>query len=352
MTTLTTAPPATRRRGTARGTAIAVAVGLAALAVCVVLSLFVGSREIDPGVVWQALTRPDPTDTAQLVITELRVPRTILAILVGIALGVAGTIMQALTRNPLAEPGILGVNAGAAAAAATGIAVTGGVWGMTGSFLFSFAGAAAASLLVAALGGVFGHVPGRGADPVRLTLAGAALAVTLAAYTNALLLNFPTVFDSFRHWAVGSVQGRGNELVLPALLLIVPAALVAVLLGRSFNAVALGHDAARALGASPQRVLVTGAVLIVLLAGTATAVAGPIGFVGLVAPLGVRMLVGPDYRRILPLSALAAAVLVLGADIIGRIALPPDELETSIVTALVGAPVFILLARRRRLMRL
>jgi len=348
VTALTTAPPAVRRRGTARGSVIAVVIGLIALAACVVLSLFVGSRDIGPGLVWQALTRPDPTDTAQLVITELRVPRTILAILVGVALGVAGTIMQALTRNPLAEPGILGVNAGAAAAAATGIAVTGGAWGMTGSFLFSFAGAAAASLLVAALGGVFGH----GADPVRLTLAGAALAVTLAAYTNALLLNYPTVFDSFRHWAVGSIQGRGNELVLPALALIVPAALVAVLLGRSFNAVALGHDAARALGASPQRVLVTGAVLIVLLAGTATAVAGPIGFVGLVAPLGVRMLVGPDYRRILPLSALAAAVLVLGADIIGRIVLPPDELETSIVTALVGAPVFILLARRRRLMRL
>ncbi|WEG08241.1 iron ABC transporter permease [Microbacterium horticulturae] len=351
MTALTTAPPAPSRRGTAwgrRATGAAVAAGLVALGLCVVLSLFVGSRNIDPSVVWQALTRPDSTDTAQLVITELRVPRTILAILVGVALGVAGSVMQALTRNPLAEPGILGVNAGAAAAAATGLAVTGGAWGMTGSFLFSFAGAAAASLLVAALGGVFG----RGADPVRLTLAGAALAVTLAAYTNALLLNFPTVFDSFRHWAVGSVQGRGNELVLPALVLIVPAALVAVLLGRSFNAVALGHDAARALGASPQRVLVTGAVLIVLLAGTATAVAGPIGFVGLVAPLGVRMLVGPDYRRILPLSALAAAVLVLGADIIGRVALPPDELETSIVTALVGAPVFILLARRRRLMRL
>lgn len=348
MTVTTAAWPAVRRRGTARRPVIAAITGLVVLAACAVLSLFIGSRDLAPDVVWTALTNTDPRDTTHLVITELRVHRTILALLVGVGLGTAGTVMQALTRNPLAEPGILGVNAGAAAAAATGIAVTGGVWGTGGSFLFSFAGAAAASLVVAELGGVFG----RGADPVRLTLAGAALAVTLAAYTNGLLLNFPSVFDSFRHWAVGSVQGRGTELVLPVLVIILPAAVVAALLGRSFNAVALGHDAARALGASPQRVLVTGAVLVVLLAGAATAVAGPIGFVGLVAPLGVRMIVGPDYRRILPLSALAAAILVLGADIIGRIAMPPDELETSIVTALVGAPVFMLLARRRRLMRL
>ncbi|WP_051191701.1 FecCD family ABC transporter permease [Microbacterium luticocti] len=335
-------------RSTARGRVLIAITGLALLAACAVLSLLVGSRDIPPALVWQALVAPDATDTAHLVVTELRVPRTVLAVTVGAALGVAGCIMQALTRNPLAEPGILGVNAGAAAAAATGIAATGGLWGTTGSFLFSFGGAAAASVIVAALGGVFG----RGADPVRLTLAGAALAVTLGAYTNALLLNYPGVFDTFRHWAVGSVQGRGPDLIAPALALTVPAILVAVALGRSFNAVALGRDTATALGAAPQRVLVAGAVLVVLLAGTATAVAGPIGFVGLVAPLGVRLLVGPDYRRILPLSALAAAILVLGADVIGRVLLPPDELETSIVTALIGAPVFILLARRRRLMRL
>ncbi|WP_229383406.1 FecCD family ABC transporter permease [Microbacterium allomyrinae] len=346
MTTLLEAPSAIRRRGSRR--AVAVIAGVAILVVLTVLSVLVGSRPIDPAVVWAAVTRPDATNDAHLVVTELRLPRTALAIVVGAALGVAGAIMQALTRNPLAEPGILGVNAGAAAAVATGIAVTGGAFGTLGLFGFSFAGAAVAALAVAALGGIFR----RGADPVRLTLAGVAFGVTLSAYTQTLLINFPSVFDTFRHWAVGSVQGRGGELVLPAVAIIVPAIVLAALLGRSLNAVAMGQDVARSVGANPRSVLGVGAVLVVLLAGAATAVAGPIGFVGLTAPLAVRLLVGPDYRWIVPLSALFAAVLVLGADIIGRVLLPPAELETSIVTAIIGAPVFIALARRRRLMRL
>ncbi|UOE43230.1 FecCD family ABC transporter permease [Agromyces larvae] len=363
------APSAVRRRGGLRGVrglgglrgvrglrrrpVVALVIGLVLLAVLAVLSVLVGTRGIDPAVVWAAVVDFDPTDDRHLVVAELRLPRTALAALVGAALGVAGAVMQALTRNPLAEPGILGVNAGAAAAAATGIAVSGAAFGgmpggVFGTLAFAFAGAAVASVLVAALGGMFRT----GADPIRLTLAGAALSVVLGAYTNALLLNFPTVFDTFRHWAVGSVQGRGPELVLPATLVIVPTLLAACLLGPSFNAIALGRELGRSLGADPRRVLSAGAVIIVLLAGGATAIAGPIVFVGLAAPLGVRLLVGPDYRWILPLSAVAAAALVLGSDIIGRLILPGAEVETSIVTALIGAPIFILLARRRRLMRL
>jgi ABC-type Fe3+-siderophore transport system permease subunit len=346
---LAATPPALNRRGGPRSLpVVALAVGLVLVAVLAVLSVFVGSRAVDPATVWAAVTAFDPGDDRHLVVTELRIPRTVLALLVGAALGVAGTIMQALTRNPLAEPGILGVNAGAAAAAATGIAVTGGVLGTAGTFAFSFVGAAAASLAVAALGGLFSQ----GTDPVRLTLAGAALAVTLGAYTSAILLNYPSVFDTFRHWAVGSVQGRDGSLVLPAAGLIVPTVLIAALLGTRLNALALGRDMGRALGADPTRVLWVGAAIVVVLAGSATAIAGPIAFVGLTAPLGVRLLVGPDYRWILPLSAVAATVLVLAADILGRLLLPPTEVETSIVTALIGAPVFILLARRRRLMRL
>lgn len=341
MTRRTSAPSVTRRRGALLG-------GTVGLAVLAVLSVFVGTRSLAPSDVWQAITEFDAANGAHLVVTELRLPRTALAILVGAALGVAGTIMQALTRNPLAEPGILGVNAGAAAATATGIGLFGGTLGTFGLIAFSFVGAALASVAVAGLGGIFR----RGADPVRLVLAGAALAVTLGAYTQALLINYPEVFDTFRHWAVGSVQGRDGALVLPATLLIVPAVVMAALLGSRFNASALGTDLGRTLGADPRRTLWTGAVLLVVLAGTATAVAGPIAFVGLTAPLAVRLLVGPDYRWIIPLSAVYAAVLVLGADIIGRILLPPTELETSIVTALIGAPVFVLLARRRRLMRL
>lgn len=349
MTVSTRTPPATTRRGVPRPALVGALLGGGlALTALAVVSVAVGGRALSPTEVWQAVTDFDPTNGAHLVVSELRLPRTALAILVGAALGVTGTIMQALTRNPLAEPGILGVNAGAAAATATGIALAGGAVGTSGLFGLSFAGAAAASVAVAALGGIFG----RGADPVRLTLAGIALSVTLSAYTQALLINFPEVFDTFRHWAVGSVQGRDSTLVLPATLVIVPAVLLAALLGRQLNASALGADVSRSLGADPRRALWLGALLVVVLAGSATAVAGPIAFVGLTAPLAVRLLVGPDYRWILPLSAVYAAVLVLGADIVGRVLLPPAELETSIVCALVGAPVFILLARRRRLMRL
>ncbi|MFF2372239.1 FecCD family ABC transporter permease [Agromyces sp. NPDC058110] len=331
---------------------MALGVGVALLAALMVVSVLVGSRAIEPDAVWDAILAPDPSDDRHLVVTELRIPRTLLAVLVGAGLGVAGTVMQALTRNPLAEPGILGVNAGAAAAAVTGIALTGSAFGGSlgpfGTMGFAFVGAAVASVLVAALGGLFA----KGADPIRLTLAGAALSVALGAYTNVLLINFPEVFDTFRHWAVGSVQGRGGDLVLPAALVIVPTVVIACLLGPSFNAIAMGRELGRSLGADPRRVLWAGAAFVVLLAGSATAVAGPIAFVGLAAPLGVRLVVGPDYRWILPLSALAAAVLVLGSDILGRVLVPGAEVETSIVTALIGAPIFIALARRRRLMRL
>lgn len=336
------------RRRPRSGPLAATAVGLALLAVLAVVSVFVGARAIAPTDVLHALTDLDPTDAAQRVVIDLRLPRTALAALTGAALGVAGTIMQALTRNPLAEPGILGINAGAAACTATGTALTAGVLGTAGTFGFAFAGAAVGALAVAALGGVLR----RGADPVRLTLAGAALSVMLGSYTQALLINQPTVFDTFRHWAVGSVQGRDGSIVLPALVVIVPAILLAVALGPSFNALALGDDLGRSVGASPRKVLVTGAVLVVLLAGGATAVAGPFAFVGLVAPLAVRLVTGPDHRWILPLSAVAAADLVLAADIVGRVLVPSSEVEASIVTAIVGAPVFIALARRRRLVRL
>lgn len=340
--------PSQQRRGRAAGLVLVSIGGLVLLVALAVTSVFTGTRAIDPADVVGAVTAFDPTDAAHRVVVDLRLPRTTLAALTGAALGVAGTIMQALTRNPLAEPGILGVNAGAAAFTATGTALTAGVLGTFGTFGFAFVGAGVGALAVAALGGVFR----RGADPVRLTLAGAALSVMLGSYTQALLINYPSVFDTFRHWAVGSVQGRDGALVVPALIVIVPTVLVAIALGPSFNALALGDDLGRAVGAAPRRVLVAGAVLVVLLAGGATAIAGPFAFVGLVAPLAVRLVTGPDHRWILPLSAVIAADLVLGADVLGRVLLPSAEVEASIVTAVVGAPVFIALARRRRLVRL
>lgn len=312
-----------------------------------VASVMIGAQPVAPEVVWRAIVDADRTSTQHLIVLELRLPRTLLGIFVGIALGAAATTMQALTRNPLAEPGLLGINAGAAAAVVTAIAL-GARSGPFGHALFAFAGAALAALAVGALGGVLR----RGTDPVRLVLAGAALSVVLGAYTQVLLINFPDVFDAFRHWVVGSLQGRSWEVVAATAAIVVPFAVIAVLLARSLNASALGWDAGRALGVDPRRTAGLGLLVVVALAGAATAAAGPIAFVGLLAALGVRMLVGPDYRWVMPLSMVWAVVVILAADIIARALRSPAELPTSIVTALIGAPVFIAIVRRRRLVRL
>lgn len=343
-----------RVRGSRRGVLLfSLAAGVVVLAFA---SLFVGSHVLSPAEVWGALQRrQDVEHDVSLMVWELRVPRAFAGVLVGACLGVAGAVMQALTRNPLAEPGLLGINAGASAAVVTGIATAGSLGGMptgpggvTLTVLLAFAGAAAASVLVLAVGGAFKD----GTDPVRLTLAGAALTVVFTAYTNAILLNRPTLFQEFTNWAVGSLQGRGFDVSAPLALLAVPVLVVACLCGRWLNALALGHDVGRSLGADPRRLGLLGGALVVVLAGTATAVAGPIAFVGLAAPLAVRAIVGPDYRWVLPLSALAAAVIVLGADIIGRLVMIPSEVETAVIASILGAPVFIALVRRRRWARL
>lgn len=354
MTQALRAAPASahgRRRWSRRGVTVTLAVAVPLLAFA---TLFVGGQTLSPADVMSALAGDGHPETV-LVVRELRAPRALLGILVGLGLGVAGTLMQALTRNPLAEPGILGINAGAAAAVVTGM-MAGSVAGapVTGaagtylSFVYAFAGAAAASLVVLVLGGAFRE----GTDPVRLTLAGAACAIVLGAYTHAMTLNQPDLFQAFVHWGVGSLQGRGMDVVWPAATIILPAAVVACLAGRRLNALALGSEMGRALGADPRRLAVVGGVLVVALAGGATAAAGPISFVGLAAPLAVRAMVGPDYRWVVPLSALTAAIIVLFADALGRVVTPPLEVETGVVAALIGAPVFIAMVRRRRWARL
>lgn len=307
----------------------------------------VGAQGISLDQVGGALVDPDRSSPQQLIVLELRIPRTLVGIAVGIALGAAATTMQALTRNPLAEPGLLGINAGAAAAAATAIALGVGT-GHVGHALFAFVGAGIAAVVVGALGGVFRQ----GTDPVRLVLAGAALSVVLGAYTSALLLNFPEVFDTFRHWATGSLQGRPWDVVWATFALVIPFGALALVLTRAFNAASLGWDAGRALGVDPRRTAGLGLLAVVGLAGTATAAAGPIAFAGLLGALGVRMLIGPDYRWVMPLAMTWTVVVVLAADILARLLRAPAELPTSIVTALLGAPVFIAIVRRRRLVRL
>lgn len=310
------------------------------LALLAAVSLAVGARGIPFETVWQALTLFDPANGDHAVV-HARMPRTALGLLAGGALGLAGAAMQGVARNPLADPGIMGVNAGAALAVVTGIYVF-GVSSLTGYIWFAFFGAAAAAAvvyLVASLGR-------DGATPVKLALAGAALSAGLFSLMNVILVSSQDTLDRFRFWQVGGIAGRDWSVVLAGLPFLLLGALIVLATGRILNGLALGDDLARGLG---QRVgLARGvtALGIVLLCGSATALAGPIGFVGLVIPHAVRFLTGPDYRWILPFSTVLAPALLLAADVIGRVILLPGEVPAGIMTALVGAPVFVWLVRR------
>ncbi|HSL09402.1 MAG TPA: iron chelate uptake ABC transporter family permease subunit [Pseudonocardiaceae bacterium] len=324
-----------------------VVAGLVALLALVSLaSLAVGAKPIPIGPVWDAIWSPTGTEN-DVVVRSLRVPRTVLGIGVGIALGVAGALMQGHTRNPLADPGLLGVEAGAAFFVVVGIYAL-GVTSLFGYVWFAFAGAGAASVLVFVLGSL-----GRGGPtPVTLALAGVAVSALLSALTSALLLADLATLDAYRFWAVGSLAGRDAGIAAQVAPFLLAGLLLAVLNAPGLNLLALGEDVARALG---QRVAVTrwtGLVAITLLTGAAVAACGPIAFVGLVVPHVVRALTGPDHRWLLPAAGLAGAVLLLAADVIGRVVVRPGELQVGIVLALVGAPFFIALVRRRRLVTL
>lgn len=311
---------------------------LAALVFVVMLSISVGSRNIPLGVVWDAITAPADIDE-HYVIWDLRIPRTLVAVVVGAALGVAGALIQALTRNPLADPGILGVSAGASFAVAIGVGVF-SVESMSGEIWFAFVGALLATLAVYAIGSV-------GGDPLRMVLAGVALGAVLSGLTGAMTLLNPQSFDKMRGWGAGSVVGRSLETVAPVLPFFAIGLVIALLVARLLNAVALGEDLARALGAQVVRTRVLTIVAVTLLAGGATAVAGPIGFVGLMVPHVARWIVGPDQRWIFAYTVVLAPILLLTADIFGRIIMRPAEIPVGIVTAFVGAPVLIALIRRK-----
>jgi iron complex transport system permease protein len=316
------------------------------LAALVLVSIAVGAKSIPLGDVVAGLFGDDGSESAAIV-REVRVPRTLVGLAVGVALGLAGALMQALTRNPLADPGILGVEAGAAAAIVAAIAVL-GVTEPRAYIWFSFLGAAVASIVVYLLGS---H--GRaGATPVRLALAGTAVTAALTAFTNGVILLDPEAFDEFRHWVVGSLAGRDLAILADVGGFLVVGTLVALLLARPLNALALGDDSGRALGARVGRTRALGAVSITLLCGAATAVAGPIVFVGLCVPHMARAIAGPDQRWVLGYSALLAPILLITADVIGRVVISPSELEVGVVTALLGAPVFIALVRRKRIAQL
>ncbi|OAT50249.1 permease component of a ferric vibriobactin transport system [Proteus hauseri ATCC 700826] len=312
-----------------------------------VLSLFVGSRYVSIETTWNAFIAFDATNSEHLLVRYLRFPRTLLAIVIGIALGGAGTLMQALTRNPLADPGLFGINAGAMVAIVSLIALT-GITDVTLYMWFGLIGAFMAGVGVYLLGGVR-----HGINPIRMVLSGVALSVVLLAMTQLVTVNSDEkVFDQFRHWVVGSLQGRSFDVLYPITILVAIGSVIAYSLTRALDIVTLGDDVSHALGANQNRVWLLSAFAIVLLAGSATAAVGPISFLGLTAPHFARRLVGAEYRRILPMSMLIGATIMLIADCLGRLIGTPGEISVGIMISLIGGPFFIYLVKRWRIITL
>ncbi|MFJ4621305.1 FecCD family ABC transporter permease [Streptomyces sp. NPDC088812] len=332
------------RRSRASLRAWGLVLGLVLLTATTLLSLAVGTKQIAPDQVWSALFTPTGTEN-DAIVRELRLTRTLIGIAVGAALGLGGGLMQTLTRNPLADPGLLGVNAGASAAVVTAISVL-GITTFTGYLWFALAGAAVAATAVQALGG------GRHATPVRLALAGTAVNAALFGYVNGLQQWDLNALDEMRYWSVGTLAKRDADLLITVLPLLLAGAALALALARPLGALALGDDHARALGTRVRRTRVLSVLAITLLCGGATAVCGPIAFIGLMIPHAARSFCGSDPRWLLPYCALYAPVLLLVSDVAGRIVVPPSEIEVGTVTAFLGGLLFIHLVRRRKVAQL
>lgn len=332
------APPTgpVRRR---RGFGLAIAATL--LAAMCLASLAIGTENVSLPTVLHAVT--DYRDIGdQWIVRDLRIPRTALALLVGLALGLSGTLIQAVGRNPLADTEILGINAGAALFVVSAIAFFGltGIWTY---IWFAFAGALFA-MVVVYLVGMTGRVT---VAPVRVLLAGVAVGAVLDGIGFVVRLRNPRAFDNMRFWDAGALDGRSLEVAVAISPFIALGAALCVIVSRSLNVTALGEDLAKSMGGNAARTQALSLIAVTLLAGAATAGAGPIGFVGLMVPHAVRRFTGPDWRWILAYACFVAPALLLGADIVGRVIIRPAELPAGIVTAFLGAPVLIWLIRRR-----
>ncbi|MDX2547209.1 FecCD family ABC transporter permease [Streptomyces sp. WI04-05B] len=332
----TTAPALPKRRAIR---AVGLLVSLGILILVALASIAIGAKELSLEQVWHGLFQDSGT-YGDVVVGE-RVSRTLLGLLAGAALGLSGAVLQALTRNPLADPGLLGINAGASAAVVTAITFF-GVTSLKGYVWFAFFGAAAVGALVWFLGG------SRGATPVRLALAGTAISAALYGYLQAVMITDDAALNRMRFWTVGSLASATDDTITQVLPFIVVGTVLALLLARPLNAVAMGDDTARALGANLNRTRALSMAAATVLCGAATAACGPIVFVGLMVPHVVRSFTGPDLRWILPYATVLSPVLLLGADVVGRMVARPAELQVGIVTAVIGGPVFIFLVRRRR----
>jgi iron complex transport system permease protein len=337
VTVLDAPAPARPRPAPAKVATATVATLVAALVVVGIASVLIGSRSVTPAAVFDQ----EHQDHA---IAVTRVARTLLALAVGAALGLAGACMQGLTRNPLADPGILGVNAGASFAMVVAISFL-GISELSGYIWFAFVGAALATVAVHLIAS-FGR---DGATPMKLAIAGAALTAAVASWTSGVLLTDRQTMETFRFWQVGTVGGRDTDVLMTGLPFLVSGAVLALFSARMLNTLALGDDVARSLGRRTTRDRILVGLAIVVLAGTATALAGPIAFVGLIVPHAVRAVVGSSYALILPFSMGYGAVLVMAADTVGRVILPPTEVQVGIMTAVIGVPVFLWLIVKGRL---
>ncbi|WP_394551344.1 FecCD family ABC transporter permease [Agromyces sp. MMS24-JH15] len=339
-TTLESAGPA--RTGAARGHGrgrriLAVVLALVLLVGAVAASLALGVRALDPGDVWTALVAPQPDVRAHQIVLDLRLPRTVIGLLAGVAFALAGALIQGVTRNPIADPGLLGLNSGASLAVVLAIQVV-GVSSPLGYVWFAFAGAGLAAVLVFAIGA---------ARPDRLALVGAATTALLTPIITLVLLGDPDTFEQYRFWVVGSLTGRGLDTAAVLWPFVLAGTVLAFVLAHRLNGLALGDDVARGLGQRVGTTRALAAAAIVLLAGTATALAGPIVLIGLVVPHAARRLVGSDARWVVAISLLLGPALLLTADVIGRFVAAPAELEAGVVAAVIGAPVLIAVARGR-----
>jgi iron complex transport system permease protein len=339
VTRVPDAAPPGRRPAPVR--ALLVLGAVVALALAGAASVAFGVREVGLDDLWAGLT--GSTGSVAEAAVAKRVPRTVLAMVVGAALGVAGAVMQGVTRNPLADPGILGVTTGASLAVVTGIAFFG--LSAPSAFIWvAILGAAVAATFVYAVGSL-----GRGgATPLKLALAGAASSAAFSSLISAILLPRIDVMDQFRFWQIGGVGGATSGKTLQVLPFLVVGALLCMVAARGLNSLALGDDVAHGLGENVTRTRLVAAAGAILLCGAATAVAGPIAFVGLAVPHLCRLLVGIDHRWLLPCSALVGAVLLTAADVAGRLVARPEEVDVGIVTALLGAPIFIWIVRRQK----
>ncbi|KDR64211.1 MULTISPECIES: FecCD family ABC transporter permease [Streptomyces] len=342
MTTLDTrrAPDAAPRRPAGVRTLWLLA-ALLVLAAVMVASLAYGSRDVPWADVQAAIGGAD--GTLGEAAAAKRIPRTLLAVVIGAALALSGAVMQGVTRNPLADPGILGVNMGASLAVVTGVAFF-GLTSPTSYIWVAIVGAAASALFVYTVGTL-----GRGgATPLKLALVGAATSAAFASLVSAVVLPRNDIAGSFRLWQIGGVGGASYERIGQVLPFLAAGFLLCLLSARALNSLALGDELAAGLGERVALVRAVAALGAVLLCGAATAVAGPIAFVGLVVPHTCRLLVGVDHRWLLPLSMLLGAVLLTAADVVGRVVARPSEIDVGIVTALIGAPFFIYIVRRQK----